>query len=78
MNINTIENKKNKRYWFQMFNEKKRYPITGIDKILVQKIKEPTMRTGSKIVWKKYFDTELDAKRFLKQKLKIKRIISLK
>lgn len=52
--------RKTKNTFVTMYNEKKRFKITGKGWV-VQRIKQPTMNKGSQILWSKRFPTKQKA-----------------
>ena len=56
-----------KDYFIQVYNAKKMFPMSGKGWI-VQRVKYPTMRSGSQVIWAKTFNTKKEADAFAKTK----------
>jgi len=50
-----------------VYNEKKRFPITGKGWV-VQRVKFPTKKKGSQVLWTKRFKNKIIAQKFAKEK----------
>jgi hypothetical protein len=55
-----------KRSFIQVYNAKEVFPMSGKGWV-VQRVKFPTMNTGSQIIWSKTFATKKQAEEFAKE-----------